>query len=166
MRWYLVQTKNGQEPLAERNLQQQGYETFLPAERRQVRHARKTKIVRAAFFPGYLFVCLDIATQRWRPINSTYGVTRIIAADDGPVQVPDMIVADLQRHRTAEGYIERADTLGPGDKLTVQFGPFAGLTGRIAAVTPRDRLKVLLDAMNNPFPIEIDRRLVRKLAAC
>ena len=43
-----------------------------------MRHARKILNVRAPLFPGYLFVSLDLTRDRWRSINSTYGVLGLI----------------------------------------------------------------------------------------
>ncbi len=74
VRWYAVRTQPNQEARAEHQLQRQGFATFLPRIGKSVRHARKLRQVRAPLFPGYLFVQLDLTRDRWRAVNSTYGV--------------------------------------------------------------------------------------------
>ena len=36
---------------------------------------------RAPLFPCYLFVAIDVASQRWRSIQSTFGVAQLFAGD-------------------------------------------------------------------------------------
>ena len=79
-RWYVVQTHQHCETLAEKHLTSQNLRTYLPKRCRTVRHARSIKTVCGAYFDGYLFVSLDIQRQRWSPINSTVGVRKLVAA--------------------------------------------------------------------------------------
>ena len=73
-RWYVVQTHPHAESRAMEQLRQQGFVTYLPKLLKQRRHARKVETVIRPLFPRYLFVLVDITTQRWRAIHSTIGV--------------------------------------------------------------------------------------------
>ncbi len=164
-RWYLVQTKARQEPLAERNLRRQAYTVFLPTEFRTVSHARRRRRVRSAFFPGYLFVSLDLSVQPWRSINSTYGVSRLVSVEHAPTPAPVGMVEELLAARDAEGNIALADAFESGDRVRVRTGPFEGFVGRVAAVPREKRLRVLLEFMNVIAPVEIDAAQCVRLAA-
>ncbi|MBP6689806.1 MAG: hypothetical protein KA153_07430, partial [Hyphomonadaceae bacterium] len=87
-RWFLVNTQSGREQLASLHLARQGYRPFVPSSWRSIRHARKIRTVRAAYFPGYLFVPLDLERDRWRPIDGTVGVLRIVKASGRPQPAP------------------------------------------------------------------------------
>lgn len=162
MAWFLVQTKVRQEALAERNLARQGYTTFLPVEPRTVRHARRVQTVLSAYFPGYVFVSLDPARQQWRPINSTLGVRALVTVRGRPSQVPDTVIDALKALVGPSGQIETADTLAAGDRVRIQSGPFADLVGEVIAVPAETRVTILLDAMANPTPVDLNPSQARK----
>ena len=71
IRWYVVQTQVNGELKAAQNLMRQGFEVYLPCYLKRRRHARKIDLVSKPLFPRYLFVAIDVATQRaWRsPID-------------------------------------------------------------------------------------------------
>jgi transcriptional antiterminator RfaH len=96
-RWFVVQTRARDEHRAQMHLSQQKYRTFLPTVVRAVRHARKVRNVQAAVFPGYLFVVLDLARDRFRSINGTRGVSRLVTFEAAPVAVPHGVVETLLR---------------------------------------------------------------------
>jgi transcriptional antiterminator RfaH len=83
LRWYVAQTIARRELFALGELEAQSFRAFCPYVMRTVRHARKARTVRSAFFPGYLFVALDLARDRWRSINGTLGVKRLLVDGDG-----------------------------------------------------------------------------------
>src|SRR4029450_2718510 len=98
VRWYLVHTRPNSERKAELNLQAQGLKTFLPQIEKTIRHARRLATVRRPLFARYLFVGLDIARDQWISINSTVGVSRLVAQDGRPLAVPFGIVETLLAH--------------------------------------------------------------------
>ncbi len=93
----------GREVFAAEQLQRQGFVTFLPKQLKTVRHARKVRVALGAYFPGYLFVEIDLAKDRWRSVNGTLGVSRLIGAEERPTPVPRGVV---------EALIEAADARG------------------------------------------------------
>jgi transcriptional antiterminator RfaH len=77
--WYVAHTHVHAEAKAAINLARQGYSVFLPRYCKRRRHARRIEmIVSAPLFPRYLFVLIDLASQRWRAIESTFGVHHLV----------------------------------------------------------------------------------------
>src|SRR5262245_39878141 len=105
-RWYVAHTRPNAEARAEQELIAQGFRVFLPRFAKKVRHARKVTVVAAPLFPSYLFVALNPAVQRWRSINGTIGVVRLIAGSDGPMPVAHGVVDGLVQRLNADGLIE------------------------------------------------------------
>src|SRR5205823_8571760 len=95
LRWYVVHTQPHHECLAETNLRRQGFATYLPRYLRRCRHARRTETVPRPLFPRYLFVALDLARDRWRAVQSTFGVSHLVVAGDAPAPVPDGVVEEI-----------------------------------------------------------------------
>ena len=76
--WSVAQTKPGQLDLALVNLARQGYGTFKPSfEKRKLDRRRKPIVVTEPLFLIYVFVEL-LDDQRWTPINSTFGINRLL----------------------------------------------------------------------------------------
>src|SRR5258705_10706704 len=94
-RWYAVHTLPFAEARAEGQLHRQGFRTFQPKRHKTVRHARRLSTVEAPFFPRYLFIGLDLARDRWRSVNSTFGVSRLVMWGDQPHPVPHGVVEAL-----------------------------------------------------------------------
>src|SRR5258708_11637802 len=86
--WYVAQTHPHAEVKASLHLRRQGFEIYLPRYLRSRRHARRVETVAAPLFPGYLFVAIDMATQRWLSIQSTIGVARLVRDGARPAAVP------------------------------------------------------------------------------
>src|SRR5665811_652744 len=95
--WYVVQTHPHAEAKASWHLGRQGFETYLPRYLKKRRHARRIDSVAAPLFPRYLFVAVDMTTQRWLSIRSTIGITRLVTNGDVPAVVPEAIIEGLKR---------------------------------------------------------------------
>src|ERR1700722_12116448 len=94
--WYVVQTQVNAEAKAARNLMRQGFEIYLPRYLKRRSHARKIEKVAAPLFPRYLFVRIDMATQRWRSIQSTFGVSRLVCNGTDPAPVAQQVLSALK----------------------------------------------------------------------
>ncbi|WBQ14335.1 hypothetical protein L2D00_06530 [Hyphomonadaceae bacterium BL14] len=157
-RWYLVNTQTGRERLAMDHLERQDYRAFTPWTRKTLRHARRITTVRAAFFPGYVFVALDMSRQRWRPIDGTVGVLRIVKAGVAPVAAPDGLVEAFIAAGDEEGYVSFGADLAVGDDVRITAGPFEERLAVIEALPGPDRVRVLLEFMNQGVRVELDAR--------
>jgi transcription elongation factor/antiterminator RfaH len=154
-RWYLVHTQAGREAIAQINLRRQGYQTFLPIGLRTTRHARKLRTAEAAYFPGYLFVSIDLATQGWRPINGTLGVIRLFATDASPTPVPTGVVEQLIDLADSSGLLAGAPSFAPGDPVRLIAGPFADTLGVVQGQSGHERVRVLLAIMGGEIVMEV-----------
>src|SRR5689334_17313611 len=105
-RWYVVHSKTGAEEQAALNLRRQRFEVFLPLSYRTIRRARQIRTTRTAFFPGYLFVAMDLEIQRWRSIDGTLGVLELIKANDRPLAAPVGLVEALEGMSCADGLLD------------------------------------------------------------
>lgn len=163
--WYVVQSQANREARAAAELTRQGFEVCLPRYLRRVRHARRTTGVAAALFPGYLFVRLGSA-QRWRSINGTIGVVRIVMAGERPAPLPAGIVEGLMQRRDAEGYIPllTRPTLQAGELVRVTGGALAETLGLFEKVRDADRVAILLNLLGRKVRVLVDEALVEKAA--
>src|SRR5215471_5201307 len=113
-RWYVVHTQPNYEGRAEVNLQRQGFATYMPRYQRTRRHARKTETVLRPLFPRYLFVALDLARDRWRSIQSTFGVSQLVVAGDEPLPVPHAVIDQIRAREGSDGIVRLGLPAGVG----------------------------------------------------
>ncbi|MEE4213083.1 MAG: transcriptional activator RfaH [Parvularcula sp.] len=155
--WFLAQTRPNAEKVACLNLERQGFATFRPLERyTSVRAGRFLTRVRS-FFPGYVFVGLPTGAARWSLVNSTLGVSRLIAFAGKPARVHQHVIDDLRAHCDANGTITLRDDLTRGSEVEIRQGSFAGFTGRIERLTPDERALVLIDFLGKDTRVDLAR---------
>jgi transcriptional antiterminator RfaH len=157
-RWYVVQTQPHAERKASLHLARQGFETYLPRYLKRRRHARRIETVVAPLFPRYLFVAVDMATQRWRNIQSTIGVSCLVCNGDEPAALPARVMDQLRSNEDERGFV-RVDTrprFAPGDKVRILDGAFAATMGLFEAVADKDRIAILLDLLGRKVRVVLD----------
>lgn len=156
-RWYAAQTLHHRERLAELHLRAQGFRSFFPRFRKTVRHARKLREVAAPVFPGYIFVVFDAERDRWRSINGTFGVARLLTALMQPLPVPSGVVEALIGALDDTGLVLLGRDVKLGQAVRVVAGPFAGGLGVLERLDGKGRVRVLLNIMGGQAPLLIDR---------
>ena len=161
--WYLAQMKPNSHVIANRNLTQQGFETFLPLQEETKRVRDRFVTRRKPFFPGYIFVALDVKQGSWRAVNSTIGVTRLVSLGGTPTPLPDALVSELMARCDADGKLLPPRQLQPGDEVTLTKGPFADFVATVERITPDRRVWVLMEMMGAHTRLAIDAELVRPL---
>jgi transcription elongation factor/antiterminator RfaH len=151
--WYAVQTQPQREALAAEQLENQGFEVFFPRRVRTVRHARRLQTRLISYFPGYIFVALDLDRQQWRAINGTWGVQRLITAGDKPARIPALFIAGLRALADAEGVMGAVSEFNSGDQVQVLAGPFADLIGTLDRTEGTARVRVLFSVLGGVVPV-------------
>jgi transcriptional antiterminator RfaH len=165
-RWYVAQTRHLSEARAAQELGNQGFEVFLPRYLKKRRHARKVTMVAAPLFPNYLFVAIDRTAQRWRSVNGTIGVVRLIADDDGPVALDGRIVDALRSRLDERGFVEmaRRPSFVRGETVRIRAGSFAATLGLFEDFKAQDRVIVLLELLGGRVRVELDEGLIEQAA--
>jgi len=157
-RWYVVQTQPHAENRALQHLERQGYRTYLPRYLKRRRHARRVETVAAPLFPRYLFVAVDLASQRWRSIQSTVGVARLVCNGEGPAMVAGDVVAGLKRRENADGFVrlDQRPNLLRGAPVRVLDGVFAACIGLFDGLTDGQRVAILLELLGRKVRVVLD----------
>lgn len=156
--WYVVQTLPNAERKASEHLIRQGFEIYWPRYFKRRSHARRVETILAPLFPRYMFVAVNAATQRWRSIQSTIGVSRLVCNGDTPALIRKQIIDGI-RAREGENGIIKLDESGrfaPGAKIRVVDGVFSDCQGLFEAVTDGDRVAVLLDLLGRKVRVEVN----------
>jgi len=161
-RWYVVQTQVNGEAKAAQNLLRQGFEIYLPRYLKRRRHARKVDVIARPLFPRYMFVAIDVATQRWRAIQSTQGVSHLVCNGEEPAAVPNGVLGALRAREDERGFVrmEAKPAFAPGDKVRVLAGAFMDNAGLFDGMGDHDRVAILLDMLGRKVRVYLDVDLV------
>ena len=160
-RWYVANTLPHQEDRAETQLLQQGFRPFLPRMIKTVRHARKLRNVKAPVFPGYIFIAFDSVRDRWHSINGTWGIRRLMTANDKPIPVPRGVTEAFVESCGADHIMRFDGGLSAGQSVRVIQGPFVDLIGRIERIDAKGRVKILLEIMGGEIAATFPRTALR-----
>lgn len=162
--WYILQLKPNAHRIAQKNLERQGIEVFLP----RLENPKSKGLLERALplFPGYAFARLNVASSMLRAVNSTLGVNRVVQFGNSyPVAVSDELVACLASRCNEDGVLMTANNLQINDKVAVLRGPFASFVGRIEEIRPSQRIILLIGMMGREVPVVFDGSDVTRLRA-
>jgi transcriptional antiterminator RfaH len=161
-RWYVVQSHPNAEHKAVANLERQGFATYLPRYLKRRRHARRVEVVPAPLFPRYLFVGIDLETQRWRSIFSTLGVSRLICNGEMPTPIAEQVIGNLKSREDAIGFVRLNNRIlfRAGDKIRILEGAFADCLGLYEGMKDSERVAILLDLLGRKVRVTVDAEAV------
>lgn len=156
-RWYVVYTKPSAELSAVNHLRRQGFDAYLPQCRKVLRHARRETTVLRPLFPRYLFVGFDTAIDRWRSINGTVGVNRLVCHGERPTALPDGLVDGLRDSEIDEGIVPLSQLVlfDQGAQLRVLDGAFNGQIGTYHGMTEAERVILLFDMIGRQVKVAL-----------
>jgi transcriptional antiterminator RfaH len=159
-RWYVARTLPQRELYAARQLTNQGFRSFVPRYWKNRRHARKVETISAPLFPRYIFVVVDRTRDRWRSINGTLGVERLLMYGGEPQAVPVGVVENLVAAADVEGNVRFNFHLKEGQAVKVTAGPFADLVGQLERLDDNGRVRVLLEILGGKVRVVLPQDLL------
>ena len=174
MKWYVVQAYSGYESKVkaslEERIRQAGMETsfgeiLIPQENVQETRGGKKRLSQRTFYPGYIFVQMDLSDEGWHLIKDTPKVNGFVGGrHPSPVPAPEIRTITQQ---VAEGAAKPKPRVlfETGDHVRVTDGAFANFTGTIEEVNPdKQKVRVLVSIFGRATPVELDYQQVEKTA--
>lgn len=160
--WYVVRTKPNEEARASHHLARQEFGVYLPRYSKVRRHARKSEVVVRPLFPSYLFIALDLSRDRWRSVQSTFGVVGLIMAGEQPAQLPAEAVEAIREREDGLGHVILGlpPGLGVGSKIKLLDGIFADHSGVLDRIADERRVAVLVQLLGRQTRVFVDAKNV------
>ena len=152
--WFIIQFKANSHHRATKNLNQQGFETFLPLNNSTSRRASRFVNTTQPLFPGYMFIKFDKEKIEWQKINNTYGVSRLVTFNSVLKSIPKIIVSSLMNRYDSSGKILPIKKLKKGDQVEVLNGPFTNFIATVETYETDQRIWVLMDLMGRKTKIQ------------
>jgi transcriptional antiterminator RfaH len=156
--WYLAYTRPRLEAVALQNLEQQGFNAYLPLYKRLKKTDSALNVVFEPMFPRYVFFRPSRANQSIGPVRSTRGVGHIVSFGHVPaVIMPDTlrVIQQSELERSAVD-VTALCNFRPGAAVRFADPAFAGLQGLVKSVSSQ-RVSVLLEMMGREQIVIVDR---------
>jgi transcription antitermination factor NusG len=159
-RWYVAMTLPRKERVAVANLENQQFRSFLPLQLVTRRHAHKLTTELVPAFPRYVFVAINVDVQRWRSVNGTLGIARLLTDGERPLVAAAGIVETLILSSDQRGSLLFHTDLAVGDKVRLLAGPFAETLGVLQRLDGDGRVQLMLDLIGGSIKVSAPRDMV------
>jgi len=149
-KWFLVYTKAREEKRAKKNLENQGFKTFLPMVAYE-KISQPNSITLEPMFPRYMFITINAERDHLTQIKSTRGVSHLVMFGDKLAEVPNSVVVFLKTRVDDNEIVKQKVTrqeFQKGDKLVIKTGALKGKEARFLYKTGKERVRILLEIMN------------------
>jgi len=133
-RWFALSVASRHEKKVSYQLEQKGYDTFLPLYRRQHQYGRRTREFQLPLFPGYLF-CRADPNDRLH-VLATPGVFQFVGAGKDATAISDDEIGAIQIAERAGIQVEPHIYWDKGQKVRIAKGPLTGLQGIVDSNRP------------------------------
>ena len=161
--WYVVYTKPKSEKKLSEYLQRKGVTTFLPLIRTRRKWSDRYKWIEKPAFDSYLFVRIDYRAQSLEILRAPQAVNFVHNAGE-PAMLRN---EEIEIIRTAvENFsdslvIHDSSKFSQGQKVIVNFGPFAGKEAIVEKVQGKTLLVVSFPSLNKSLQVELSVENIR-----
>ncbi len=162
--WYALRSKPRKEEVLWQQLLARDIEVFFPRIRVHPVNPRSRKL--RPYFPGYMFVQVDIEQVGLSKFNWMPFAIGLVSFDSEPATVPESLIFEVRKRveeiATAGG--EFYDGLQTGDPVRISTGPFAGYEAIFDMRLPgTERVRVLIQMLTDRnIPVELKAGQVQR----
>ena len=180
-KWYVVHTYSGFEQKAKAALEERvrslrlSEETraigdkfgdvVVPVERvQELGKGGARKVSNRKFFPGYIFVNMELDEETWHVVKDTPKVTGFVGHSTSPPEVPASEVEAIKQQMEEGALRPKPKVLFEvGEAVKVVDGPFQDFNGTVEEVRPeKGKVRVLISIFGRATPVELDFVQVEK----
>ena len=162
--WYALRSKPHKEKMLFGQLKANGVEAYFPVLRVKPVNPRSRK--ERPYFPGYLFVHVDLAETGFTRLHWLPGASGLVTFDGEPGAIPDPLIDAIRKQvdRINQAGSERLAGLTAGDPVQIESGPFAGYEAIFdASLAGSERVRVLLKLLGDrAMRVELPADVVKK----
>ena len=157
--WFAIRVKSRCEKMVASIAHHKGFEEFLPLYYCRRRRSDRFKTVELPLFPGYVFCRLD--PQYRLPLLVSPGVLHFVGIGKVPAPIDDAEMSALQCVLRSGSKVEPWPYLQVGQRVSVEYGPLAGVEGLLIEAHKQHRVVVSVTLLRRSVAAEIDRDWVR-----
>ena len=131
--WVALYTHSRAEKSAVQNLQNAGFEAYLPLQHIRRQWSDRWKVVEVPLFRSYVFA--KICAKDVTPVRNTAGVVCIVSWHNQAAIIPEKEIAAIKRLMDSEKeiYVKSTSQLKRGTRVRILEGPFVNMEGLLVS---------------------------------
>lgn len=164
--WFVLRSKPQKEEALSHQILARGLEVFYPSIHVQPVNPRSRSV--RPFFPGYLFVHINLEQTGFSEFHWTPFSLGLVAFDGIPAQVSEAAIQGIRSHLEKINAPGRRvfDDPAQGELVAIKDGPFAGYEAIFdMRLSGNERVRVLLKLLQQKrqFPLELSASQIQRI---
>lgn len=173
--WYVIHTYSGyeakvkasiEERVKESGLTGKIFQVIIPTEDVVEVRGGKKRISERKFYPGYVFVEMELDEETWYFIKNIPKVTGFIGGMNEPTPVSEAemkeLIGQLEGGETARP--KPKYSYGQGENVRVIEGPFNNFVGVVEEInSDRGKVKIMVNIFGRATPLELEFSQIEKV---
>lgn len=163
--WFALHTKPYSEQKVAARLNRHDIETYVPQSQSD---SERSSARAVPFFPGYMFIYVDMDEANPRHWRFTPGVRYIVSYGDDPITVSEALISTI-REQLAKLQTRQQQPpvrFQPGEKVRIKDGPLKDMVAIFKGPTePAERVQVLLEVMSRFKRVRISETALEKISS-
>lgn len=161
MHWYAAYTKSRTEKKILERLTENGFEAYLPIQRKRRQWSDRLKWVEEPLIKSYIFIRVN-EKQYYDAIN-TPGLVCYVTFEGKAAPIPDWQIDLLKKLLNEGAEMEvSGDRFAPGEKIIVVRGTLVGMQGEMVEYRGRKKVLVRLGSTGTNILITVNLDLIEK----
>ena len=162
MNWKVLYVASRSEKKVNKKLFELGLESYVPLRTERRKWSDRIKTVSFPIINGYVFVKVDDKVRDI--VFKAHGVINYVRYNGGDAIVRDVEIAALKSIEAKGYFVEGSfsQSLQPGDKVLIKYGPFKGLMGAIKAITGGHVYRITIDSIGYSLTVHVPSEILEK----
>jgi transcriptional antiterminator NusG len=152
--WYAIWTRSRHEHIVRGQIEQKGFDAFLPTITRWSRWKDRKKQIDWPLFPGYCFAKLGIDDRL--AIMKCAGVVSIVSFNGEIASIPDHEIEGIRQLIETNLQFDPCPLIREGMLVEVVHGPLRGVVGRLVRKGSHARLVLAVELIGQGVSVEVD----------
>lgn len=160
-RWFLAYTKPRQESIAHVNLEQQGFEVYLPLYKKFKKTEQGPVAIFEPMFPRYILFRPATPEQSISVVRSTKGVASLVRFGFEPAVLHDELVQRIRQLEQVRQHatLQELNQLKVGQAVRLKHTALGSIEGLVQNVSSK-RVAVLLEILGRPTVVQLEHHQV------
>jgi Transcription termination factor nusG len=158
--WYAILTRAGSEKFVLLQLENAGYECYLPMGRYPQKLGTRTRELEVLFVPGCLFCRMNSRDRL--TVLTTPGVIQIVGVGSSLVPIHEAEIAAIRRVEKSLLPTTPWPFMQAGQRAEIVDGPLKGLKGIVVEGKCATKLVLSIDILEKSIAVEVDEKWVRE----
>lgn len=152
--WLAAYTKPRNEKKVYERLINEGYEVYLPLQKKLKKWSDRKKLVEEPLLRSYIFV--RITEKEYFKVLNTFGIVRYVTFEGKAAPIPDKQIDMLKMFLGQQFEVETLEeNIELGDKVEIRVGTMSGILGELVHHQGKKKVVVQIDHISHKLLVTL-----------